>query len=108
MSNPRMKGVSTKVTADEFATIARAAAGRSVSAWTRAVLLEAAAAPRADHVLLAEVLALRAIVLFIQVAVHTGETLTTEKLQRLVGRADHDKIRKAQEHFLSATAARAR
>src|SRR5580658_7320183 len=108
MPDRRMKGISTKVTADEWATIARAATGRSLSAWTRAVLLEAAAAPRADQVLLAEVLALRAIVLYLHVAVHTGETLTTEQLQQLVVRADADKLRKAQERLLSATAGRAR
>jgi hypothetical protein len=108
MRDLRNKGISTKVTADEFDTIASATAGHTLSAWARAVLLEAALAPRADQVLLAEVLALRAIVLHIQVAVNAGETLTTEHLQRLIERADHDKIRKAQERLVSVTVGRTR
>jgi len=108
MARWRTKGLTTKLTPDEWATIARAAAGQPLSAWVRAALLEAAAAPRADQVLLAEVLALRTIVLHLHVAVHTGETLTTEQLQRLIERADADKIRKAQERLRSVTAGRMR
>jgi hypothetical protein len=99
MSVLRTKCLSTKLTTDEWATITRAAAGDTLSAWARAVLLEAAAAPRADQVVLAEVLALRAIVLHLQVAVHTGETLTPEQLQRLIARVDADARRTAQERL---------
>ena len=109
MPDLRNKGISTKVTADEFATVVRAAAGQTLSTWVRAVLLEAAAAaPHADQVVLGEVLALRAIVLHLHVAISTGETLTTEQLQRLIERADAGKIRKAQERLGSVTARRTR
>jgi hypothetical protein len=108
MSLLRTKCLSTKLTTDEWDTITRAAVGDTLSGWARAVLLEAAAAPRADQVLLAEVLALRAIVLHLQVAVHTGETLTTEQLQRLIARADADKLRTAQERLRAVTAGRRR
>jgi hypothetical protein len=99
MSLLRMKCLSTKLTTDEWATITRAAAGDTLSAWARAVLLEAAAAPRADHVLLAEVLALRALVLHLHMAAYTGEALTTEQLQRLIARVDGDARRTAQERL---------
>ena len=108
MSVRRTQCLSTKLTADEWATVARAAEGQTLSAWTRTVILQAAAAPRADQVLLAEVLAMRAIVLHIQVAVNTGEPLTTEHLHRLIERIDQDKIRKAQERLAPAVAARIR
>ena len=104
----RIKCLSTKLTTDEWATITRAAAGDTLSAWARAVLLEAAAAPRADHVLLAEVLAVRALVLHLHMAAYTGETLTTEQLQRLIARVEADTRRTAQERLGSVTAGRRR
>lgn len=108
MSLLRIKCLSTKLTTDEWATITRAAAGDTLSAWARAVLLEAAAAPRADQVVLAEVLALRAIVLHLQVAAHTGEMLTAEQLQRLIARVDADARRTAQERLEPEPAGRRR
>jgi hypothetical protein len=108
MSVLRTKCLSTKLTADEWAAIAQAAAGDTLSGWARAVLLEAAAAPRADHLLLAEVLAVRALVLHLHVAAHTGETLTTEQLQRLIARVDADTRWTAQERLGPVPAGRRR
>ena len=42
MTVPRTKGISTKVTQDEYATLERVADGETLSEWTRAVLLKAA------------------------------------------------------------------
>ena len=65
----------------------------------------ATATPRpADHVLLAEFLALRTILLNLHFAVAAGETPTADAVQRLIERADRDKIRKAQERLASASA----
>jgi hypothetical protein len=108
MAVRRTQCLSTKLTADEWATVSQAAAGQTLSAWTRTAILQAAAAPRADHVLLAEVLAMRAILLHIQVAVHNGEPLTTEHLHRLVERVDQDKLRKAQERLAPVVPLRVR
>ena len=46
--------------------------------WVRLQLVTAATSEPSDHVLLAEVLALRAIVLTLQFALATGETLTPD------------------------------
>ena len=108
MSALRSKCLSTKHTTDEWTTITRAAPGDTLSAWARATLLEAAAAPRADHVLRAEVLALRALVLHLHMAAYTGEALTTEQLQRLMARVDADTRRTAQERLGAVPAGRRR
>jgi len=102
MSVLKTKCLSTKLTADEWATVARAAAGQPLSAWARTTLLDAAAAPPADQILLAEILALRALVLHIQVAVHNGDPVTLEHLHRLMARVDADKIQHARERLAPA------
>ena len=106
MPVPRTKCISTKVTHDEYATLERVAAGRTLSAWTRDVLLTTARSDSPDQVLLAELLAMRAILLTLHFAVAAGETLTADAMQRLIDRADHDKILKAQERLASPSARR--
>ena len=104
----RTKVLSVRLTTDEWAAIAHVAAGQSLSAWTRATLLTAAAAPPADQILLAEILALRTLVLHVQVAVHNGEALTTEHLQRLMARVDQDTMRDARARLAARPMGRIR
>ena len=92
----RTKVLSIRLTTDEWAAIAHAAAGQSLSTWTRATLLRAVAAPPADQILLAEILAVRTLVLHVQMAVNNGEALTTEHLERLMVRVDQDTMRDAR------------
>jgi hypothetical protein len=102
MPVPRTRCISTKVTNAEYAALARAARGHTLSRWARAVLLTAAAAPPAEQVIVAELLALRTILVNLHFAVATGDTLTTDDMRRLIDRADQEKTRKAQERLASA------
>ena len=102
----RTKGISIKVTDDEYATLTRLAAGQTVTAWVHEVVLAAATQSPADRVILAELLALRAIVLTLHFAVAAGETVTAEAMQRLIDRADQDKLLKAQERLAMPSARR--
>ena len=95
----RPRSVGTKVTDEEYALIAEAAGTLRISQWVRLQLLTAAMSEPSDHVLLAEVLALRAIVLTLQFALATGEPLTPETMQQLIERADADKLLKAQHRL---------
>jgi hypothetical protein len=72
----------------------------------RQVVLSAAALGSAEQVILAELLALRTIVLNVHIMIATGEMLTADAMQRLIDRADHDKIRKAQERLSSVSTRR--
>ena len=86
---------------EEHAQIVRVADGRGLSEWVREVLLGMVAPQPADHVLLAEVLALRTIVLNMQFAVASGEPLTTDAMKRLIDRADDEKHRRAFERLIA-------
>ena len=101
MPVPRIRCISTKVTNAEYAALARAARGQTLSRWARAVLLTAAAPP-AEQVIVAELLALRTILVNLHFAVATGDTLTMDDMRRLIDRADQEKTRKAQERLASA------
>jgi hypothetical protein len=59
--------------------------------------------PEFEHIFLAELLALRTIVLNLYFALASGEALTEKGVERLIERADHDKIRKAQERLASVS-----
>jgi hypothetical protein len=102
----RSKGISIKVTDDEYATLTRLAGGRTVSAWVHDVVLSSATPRPVDHVLLAEFLAMRTIVLNLHVAAATGETPTTDAVKRLIERVDETKIRKATERLMAIFARR--
>lgn len=55
---------------------------------------------------MAELLALRAILLNLHFAVCSGEPVTAETMRRLIDRADQDKLQHAQERLASADARR--
>lgn len=95
----RTKSIGTKLTAEEYAQVVRVAEGHSLSEWLREVLLGMAAPNPSDHVLLAEVLALRTIVLNLQFAVASGEPPAADAMKRLLDRADDEKHRRAFERL---------
>ena len=100
MATARTKCISTKVTADEYALVARSAREQTVSGWARDVLVATASgSPSFEQIVLAEVVALRTIILNLHFALAAGETLTTDTMQRLIERADQDKVPKAHERL---------
>ena len=98
----RTRSISTKVTDEEYAQFEVAAGGRTISEWSRDVLLKASSPNMAEQALLAEVLALRTILLNLHFAVAQDQTLTAEDMQRLIDRADQDKLGKARKRLADA------
>ena len=87
----------------EYAALeARARASNlTLSEWVRDVLL--ASSPEAgSQVVLAEVLALRTILMNLLFSIARGEAVTPEQMQALIERADKDKVRRALEKLASA------
>jgi hypothetical protein len=99
MPSFRTKSISTKVTDEEYAQMEALAGGQTISEWARDVLLRAAKPNATEQTVLAEVLALRTILLNALYKLSQGETLTAEEMQRLIERADQGKFRKAQERL---------
>ena len=95
----RTKSVSTKVTDEEYAQLEALAGEQTISEWAREVLLKATKPNAGEQTVLAEVLALRTILLNAFYKLSQGEALTSEEMQRLIERADQDKSRKAQERL---------
>jgi hypothetical protein len=93
------KSISTKVTVQEYDRLARLANGQTLSAWVRGVLLATTIPNAIDQMLLAELLALRTILLNLQFAVASGEPPTLEAMKRLIERADDEKHRRAFEQL---------
>jgi hypothetical protein len=98
MRPTRTKCLSTKVSDDEYATFVELAGEQNICAWMRAVLLQAAAPP-VEPVLLAELLALRTILLNLHFSLCRGELVTVELMERFIERADQDKARQAHERL---------
>jgi hypothetical protein len=113
----RTKTLGTKVSEEEFAQLEAAASerGLTLSEWCRETLLasvngqeEKSADPSgADQALfarsiMAELVALRAILLNVLFKLANGEKPTAEEMQRLIDRADSDKLKKARERLAQA------
>jgi hypothetical protein len=102
----------TKVSEEEFAQLEVAASerGLTLSEWCRETLLasvngqeeKSADSGRADQALMAELVALRAILLNVLFKLANGEKPTAEEMQRLIDRADSDKLKKARERLAQA------
>ncbi len=103
MPSLRTKSISTKVTDEEYAQFEALAGEQTISEWTREVLLKATKPNAGEQTMLAEVLALRTILLNVHFAVSQGQTLTAEEMQQLIARADQDKLRKARQRLAEAT-----
>jgi hypothetical protein len=100
----RTKSVGTKLTEAEYALLEASACeeGLSISEWCRNVLLEMANGDRPSEtqkVTLAEILALRTILLNLHFAVARAETITADAMQEIIERADRDKAKKAMERL---------
>ena len=108
----RTKTLGTKVSEEEFAQLEAAASerGLTLSEWCRETLLasvngqeeKSADSGRADQALMAELVALRAILLNVLFKLANGEKPTAEEMQRLIDRADSDKLKKARERLAQA------
>ncbi len=102
MPSLRTKSISTKVTDEEYAQFEVLAGEQTVSEWVRDVLLKATKPNAGEQTMLAEVLALRTILLNIHFAVSHGQTLTVEEMQQLIERADQNKLSKARQRLADA------
>ena len=102
MTALRTKGLSTKVTEDEYSRFEHLAGTATLSEWTRDTLLKATATQPADQVILAELLAYRTIVLNLLFKISNGQPVTAEDMQRLIDRADNDKLRRGHERLAPA------
>src|SRR5260221_9389764 len=102
MPSLRTKSISTKVTDEEYVLFETLAGGQTISEWTRDVLLKATKPNAGEQTVLAEVLALRPILLNIHFAVSQGQTLTAEEMQKLIERADQNKLSKARQRLAEA------
>jgi hypothetical protein len=98
----RRKSIGTKVSEEEYARLEALAGGRAMSEWVREVLLrelDGRQARPAEETVLAEVLALRTILLNAFYRLAEGEKLTAEELQSFIDRADASKGQKAIERL---------
>src|SRR5712692_11308253 len=99
----RTKSISTKVTDEEFAQFEVLAGEQTISEWAREVLLKATKPNAGEQTVLAELFALRTILLNMHFAVSQGQTLTAEDMRRLIERADQNKLSKARQRLAEAT-----
>jgi hypothetical protein len=101
----RTKCIGVRVREADFARLQALAdsAGKSLGEWSRDVLLERAEAPRpggADQtVVLSEVLALRTIFLNSIFALARGKGITEEEMNKLIERADSEKLKRASQRL---------
>jgi len=96
----RTKSVGTKVSDAEYAALGTRAraSGLTLSEWVRDVLLGSGRPVNVDtEVLLAEVLALRTVLINLLFSMAKSEPMTAEGMQGLIERADKDKARRALE-----------
>jgi len=99
MPSLRTKSISTKVTDEEYAQFEALAGEQTISEWTRDVLLKATKPNAGEQTVLAELLALRTILLNMHFAVSHGQTLTADEMQQLIERADQNKLSKARQRL---------
>jgi hypothetical protein len=119
----RTKTLGTKVSGEDFAQLeARARErGLTLSEWCRETLLasvnsqeeksvnlSSASGGTAQQALMAELVALRAILLNVLFKLANGEKPTAEEMQRLIDRADSDKLKKARERLAQAAESKGR
>src|SRR5258708_8053465 len=103
MPSFRTKSISTKVTDEEYAQFEASAGEQTISEWAREVLLKATKPNAGEQTMLAEVLALRTILLNVHFAVSQGQTLTAEEMRQLIQRAEHVRLSKAGQRLAEAT-----
>ena len=101
MKSPlRTRSLGTKLTEVEYARVESAAlrAGVGLSEWCRRVVLEQSGdeqAPASDRTVLAELLALRAVLLNVMFRLSSGDRIAESEMRELIDRADRDKHKRA-------------
>ncbi|MGH9638460.1 MAG: plasmid mobilization protein [Bryobacteraceae bacterium] len=107
LSRTRSVTVSTKVSEEENAQLEALAEtrGLTMSEWCREVLLGELKAAPTEETMLAEIMALRMIVLNAFYKLVQGEKLSAGEMQELIDRADGERFRRSGER-LKETAAR--
>jgi len=103
MASSRSKSISTKVTEEEYAQFELLAGDQTISEWARDVLLKAAKPSPAEQTIVAELLALRTILMNILFAIANREQLTSAAMDEIIKRADTGKLAKATDRLMSAT-----
>jgi hypothetical protein len=103
MPTPRTKSISTKVTEEEYTQFEALAGEQTISEWARDNLMRAAKPSLAEQTILAEVLALRMILVNILVIIANREPLTGTDMDDIINRADASKSAKALGRLTSAT-----
>lgn len=106
----RNRTVGSKMTESEYEKLAAVAEreGLKLGEWCRSVLLARAntnagkKANATDQTLLAEVMALRTILLNALFTLAQGAVLTTEELDRLIERADGERFDRVRERLAEA------
>lgn len=99
MPSFRTKSVSTKVTDEEYTQMEALAGEQTISEWARDLLLKAAKPNAAEQVVLAEVVALRTILLNALYKLGQKEGLSFEEMQELIERADRERFHRAKERL---------
>jgi hypothetical protein len=97
----RNKSIGTKVSDEEYAQLEKLAEARGLTLgeWLRELVLAELIAHPAEQIIVAEVLALRAILLNVLYRVGNGERIAEEEMRQLIARADAEKQRKARERL---------
>jgi hypothetical protein len=103
MPTLRTKSISTKVTEEEYAQFEAFAGAVTISEWAREVLLKASKPSPSDQTIVAELLALRMILLNVLFSIANREPLTSEDMQDMINRADASKQAKALDRLTTAT-----
>jgi hypothetical protein len=98
----RARSVSTKLTEADYAKCRELAGAQRVSEWARDVLLAAITERPIQELLLAEVLALRSIVINLQIRVAISGAPTMDEIRQLVDRSDQDKLQRAVQCLTAA------
>jgi hypothetical protein len=103
MPRPRSKSISTKVTEEEYAHLEILAGEQTISEWVRETLLKAAEPSPAEQTIVAELLALRTILMNILFSIANREQLTSTAMDDIIKHADAGKLAKALERLTRAT-----
>jgi hypothetical protein len=98
----RTKSLTTKLTPSEYAALEALADGQPISAWARERLLAVSVRPAIEETVIGEIAALRTIVVNLEFAHLRGDALTADTVQKLIDRADHDKLGKARARLASS------
>ena len=106
MRNRRTRSVTARVTDAEYATFQQLAGERGLGEWAREMLRHEAGRTYFEEAVLAELLALRAIVLNVQYAVANGTAPSAATMREFIAHADEDKLLNARDHLAAASPVR--